>query len=852
MRYRFSRKNVVRSTALSAFVLLVAGSIIAANHFNASAASKTLTINTSDIQKPLADCIVEGYGHDYGLKKHTGSGLTISTTGEGEDEVISITYDDAGDYYLECSDKGLTSVASINLLSDINLFWVDLSDNPYLVDIRGLSSFGNIDTINLSNTGIRYSESTLEALSGHDLKRLYLENANVDNEAITALGNNLGATLKSLDLSNNDLVDVSGFNPTNYIRRFGLLEELNLDDNNLGNIEGLENLTRLKMLYVNNNALDALAISNNKALEYVEASNNVITSIDVSTLTNLESIDLSFNNLTTAAGLHGYSDSLASVKLFANNIEDFDDFFDYYSALYDMQGNQTVTLQADSRNNIELPASVYDFKDTIGNHEECDGCTIKDDSGHITISVADGINRAAYTLATNESNEDKLITVYIDVPETSYIVNYSFNGGEAVDYPNGIQDNGTSLAEVNTIKYGSETVSRNGYTFLGWSPSSSALDASYQKGDTIDASDFNSDGVANLYAVWSQDQPSETNYSITYNVNGGDYDSRVNPGGNYIFTGTNLSALQIVKGIIPNRSGYTFKGWSRNKNAVTASYEAGDTIPSQAFSTNGNKLILYAVWWKDATPDVPTQPDTCSIAILHYKVGTTEELAYDLNTQHYCGNITYSASVKPELISQGYTFASAVLQKTGKTDRTFSSISDLSNLMITNDTPVTTLIIYYNEPASSTEPDRCSIAIHNYKVGSDEELDIDNAPSLTHYCGNFHWNVDLSSKVLDELGLVFDSAVMNVDGNEYPIAETQFPFEISNNKSSIELTIYYKEADSDNPEDDDPSDSGSSSSDSEDEIENVDTGDSIIRIALPGVAAIFAAGFALIKSARRN
>ena len=54
-------------------------------------------------------------------------------------------------------------------------------------------------------------------------------------------------------------------------------------------------------------------------------------------------------------------------------------------------------------------------------------------------------------------------------------------------------------------------------------------------------------------------------YNITYNLNGGTNSSK-NPDGYYITTST-------IKLSSPSKDGYTFKGWSEDKNAEEAEYE---------------------------------------------------------------------------------------------------------------------------------------------------------------------------------------------------------------------------------------------------------------------------------------
>ena len=113
---------------------------------------------------------------------------------------------------------------------------------------------------------------------------------------------------------------------------------------------------------------------------------------------------------------------------------------------------------------------------------------------------------------------------------------------------------------------------RTGYTFLGWSTSSSATSATYTAGGT-----FSSNSNVTLYAVWKK-----TTYTVTYNANGGSGA----PSSQTKTYGVDLT-LSTTK---PTRTGYTFLGWSTSSSATSATYTAGGKY------TSNSKVTLYAVW----------------------------------------------------------------------------------------------------------------------------------------------------------------------------------------------------------------------------------------------------------------
>ncbi len=124
---------------------------------------------------------------------------------------------------------------------------------------------------------------------------------------------------------------------------------------------------------------------------------------------------------------------------------------------------------------------------------------------------------------------------------------------------------------------GSATISstkptRSGYTFLGWSTSSSASSASYSSGSSISIS-----SSTTLYAIWKKEP---TSYTLSYNANGGSGAP----------SGHSGAKSYTIKTTVPTRFGYTFLGWSTNSSATSASYTPGSTISLSSNTT------LYAVW----------------------------------------------------------------------------------------------------------------------------------------------------------------------------------------------------------------------------------------------------------------
>lgn len=166
----------------------------------------------------------------------------------------------------------------------------------------------------------------------------------------------------------------------------------------------------------------------------------------------------------------------------------------------------------------------------------------------------------------NGDSATKNVTFNVTVPAwTSYTITYNANGGSGAP---GAQ----TKWRDQTLKLSSTKPTRTGYTFLGWSTSSTATSATYSAGGN-----YTANSAATLYAVWKA-----LTYSVTYNANGG-------TGAPANQTKTYGKALTLST-TIPTRTNYNFKGWGTSASASTVAYAAG------ASYTNNAGATLYAVW----------------------------------------------------------------------------------------------------------------------------------------------------------------------------------------------------------------------------------------------------------------
>ena len=156
----------------------------------------------------------------------------------------------------------------------------------------------------------------------------------------------------------------------------------------------------------------------------------------------------------------------------------------------------------------------------------------------------------------------------------TYTLKYSANGGSGAPSTQSY----TGPKTTYTFSISSSEPSRTGYSFRGWSTSSSASSASYSPGGTITLSQGATS--ATLYAVWRIRA-----YTVSYSANGGSGA----PGDQTKTYGVTLTLSSTT----PTRSGYTFQGWATSSSGGV-SYSPGGSY------TSNSSITLYAVWSENA------------------------------------------------------------------------------------------------------------------------------------------------------------------------------------------------------------------------------------------------------------
>ena len=181
-------------------------------------------------------------------------------------------------------------------------------------------------------------------------------------------------------------------------------------------------------------------------------------------------------------------------------------------------------------------------------------------------STSSTATSATYTAGSSYTSNSS-VTLYAVWSVNTYTVSYSANGGSGAP-------SSQTKTYGTTLTLSSTKPTRTGYTFLGWSTSSSATSATYTAGGS-----YTSNSSVTLYAVWKVNT-----YTVSYNANGGSGA----PSSQTKTYGVTLT-LASTK---PTRTGYTFKGWAKSSTATSATYSAGGSYTSNSSTT------LYAVWAK--------------------------------------------------------------------------------------------------------------------------------------------------------------------------------------------------------------------------------------------------------------
>ena len=407
-------------------------------------------------------------------------------------------------------------------------------------------------------------------------------------------------------------------------------------------------------------------------------------------------------------------------------------------------GEVTVHYPEDMFLNEEASVVCYnegwnqDVEDLVSNLEYAvylDQKTLSSESGTISFTINEDaeIGKTYYLVIGAASKSDAIVlefefTSSSTEPEEprTYTVTYNSNGGS-------VAPSSQTKIHGETLTLSSAKLTRSGYTFLGWSTSRSAKNASYQAGDSYTANED-----ITLYAVWKA-----KTYTIRYDANGGSGapSSQMKTHG-YTLT---LSSTK------PTRSGYTFLGWSTSRSAKNASYLAGDSY------TANEDITLYAVWEKNETKTYTIRYDANGGSGAPQNQTKTHGVALTLR------------AMTP--IRSGYTFAGWSTSKDG------------------------TIAIYQPEDIYEADADLALYAV--WKIKSDEAVNVIRVFGDTRYDTAFEtakalkneMSVEKFKAVIVTCGTNFPDALSGT----YLAAEAEAPIILTNGKNLDRVRTYIKQ-----------------------------------------------------------
>ena len=200
--------------------------------------------------------------------------------------------------------------------------------------------------------------------------------------------------------------------------------------------------------------------------------------------TNVTGTTASFTVTENVAIFARYFDGTNGFQTQAYNIQNVDNVAPTISSYNATVSKNVITATCTATDTASTGAS----NTTAGilRYEYSNGGTTYQTSNTFTVSTAGTytIYMKAIDKAGNQTIVNKQVTV------SSYTVTYNANGGS------GAPASQTAISGIN-LTLSSTVPTRNGYTFLGWSTSSTATTATYAKGAT-----YTANKTVTLYAVW--------------------------------------------------------------------------------------------------------------------------------------------------------------------------------------------------------------------------------------------------------------------------------------------------------------------------------------------------------------
>lgn len=232
---------------------------------------------------------------------------------------------------------------------------------------------------------------------------------------------------------------------------------------------------------------------------------------------------------------------------------------------------------------------------------------------------------ATITATIGATTNHKKATVLFNVTVTAETVQVAFdlNGGTSQTPTT------QNVAKGSTAVKPSETITRDGYTFLGWSKDKDATEANWTfgPGGTEVMEDVT------LYAVWQANQ-----FTVTFDPNGGKLNDNAPQTVAYGGTLTNPGT--------PTREGYVFTGWY-NTDETTAWDFTTRTVQSN--------LTLKAGWTEETYTIIYAVANTGAFQKATFKYG--DRFSVNPNGGSYYGNTEVRTFTAQDFYTGGFNLA---------------------------------------------------------------------------------------------------------------------------------------------------------------------------------------------------
>jgi uncharacterized repeat protein (TIGR02543 family) len=193
------------------------------------------------------------------------------------------------------------------------------------------------------------------------------------------------------------------------------------------------------------------------------------------------------------------------------------------------------------------------------------------------------------------------LNAYAKWTAIDYTFTYDGNNSDGGTVPT---ETSKQITQTATVKANTGSLTRAGYTFVGWNTQSNGGGTNYLSGALFTVQSSN----VTLYAKWSANS-----YTITYNSNGGTGSaqrSSSNVSTDTYTTGGSSVALPGAGSL--ERAGYTFDGWNTSAAGSGTNRAAGDTyttVSDVIFYAKWN-AVTYSITYNGNTSDGGTTPTT--------------------------------------------------------------------------------------------------------------------------------------------------------------------------------------------------------------------------------------------------